>query len=152
MSWRHFGFTYFPPHDIQHDPPPARDAVCYCIVDPHGDFAINNLRFVPEYRIKDVVYFNPADTAFPVAFNPLEVTDPAKKPNISSEVIGVLKRMFGDSWGPRLEHVLRYTLLALLDRPETTLLDISRLLTDKDFRKETLDRSEERRVGKECGS
>ncbi len=111
----------------------------YCIVDPHGDFAIDNLRFVPESRIKDVVYFNPADTAFPVAFNPLEVTDPAKKPNVCSEVIGVLKRMFGDSWGPRLEHILRYTLLALLDRPEATLLDISRLLTDKDFRKETLD-------------
>ena len=111
----------------------------YAIVDPHGDFAINNLRFVPESRVKDVVYFNPADTAFPVAFNPLEVTDPAKKPNICSEVIGVLKRMFGDSWGPRLEHILRYTLLALLDRPSTTLLDISRLLTDKDFRKETLE-------------
>ncbi len=111
----------------------------YCIIDPHGDFAIDNLRFVPESRIKDVVYFNPADTAFPVAFNPLEVTDPTRKPNICSEVIGVLKRMFGDSWGPRLEHILRYTLLALLDRPETTLLDISRLLTDKDFRKETLE-------------
>ncbi|MBR2741481.1 type IV secretion system DNA-binding domain-containing protein [Candidatus Saccharibacteria bacterium] len=111
----------------------------YCIIDPHGDFAIDNLRFVPESRVRDVVYFNPADTAFPVAFNPLEVSDPAKKPNICSEVIGVLKRMFGDSWGPRLEHILRYTLLALLDRPETTLLDISRLLTDKDFRKETLD-------------
>ena len=111
----------------------------YCIIDPHGDFAIDNLRFVPESRVKDVVYFNPADTAFPVAFNPLEVTDPSRKPNICSEVIGVLKRMFGDSWGPRLEHILRYTLLALLDRPETTLLDISRLLTDKDFRKETLE-------------
>ena len=111
----------------------------YCIIDPHGDFAIDNLRFVPESRINDVVYFNPADTAFPVAFNPLEVYDPAKKPNVCSEVIGVLKRMFGDSWGPRLEHILRYTLLALLDRPSTTLLDISRLLTDKDFRKETLD-------------
>ncbi len=111
----------------------------YCIIDPHGDFAIDNLRFIPESRVKDVVYFNPADTAFPVAFNPLEVTDPTRKPNICSEVIGVLKRMFGDSWGPRLEHILRYTLLALLDRPETTLLDISRLLTDKDFRKETLD-------------
>ena len=111
----------------------------YCIIDPHGDFAIDNLRFIPESRINDVIYFNPADTAFPVAFNPLEVSDPAKKPNICSEVIGVLKRMFGDSWGPRLEHILRYTLLALLDRPETTLLDISRLLTDKDFRKETLD-------------
>ena len=111
----------------------------YCIIDPHGDFAINNLRFIPESRIKDVVYFNPADTSHPVAFNPLELSDPARKPNVSSEVIGVLKRMFGESWGPRLEHILRYTLLALLDRPETTLLDISRMLTDKDFRKETLD-------------
>ncbi len=111
----------------------------YCIIDPHGDFAINNLRFVPESRINDVIYFNPADTAYPVAFNPLEVSDPSRKPNICSEVIGVLKRMFGDSWGPRLEHILRHTILALLDRPEATLLDISRLLTDKDFRKETLD-------------
>ena len=111
----------------------------YCIIDPHGDFAINNLRFVPESRIKDVVYFNPSDTEYPVAFNPLELSDPSRKPNVSSEVIGVLKRMFGDSWGPRLEHILRYTLLALLDRPETTLLDISRMLTDKEFRKETLE-------------
>ena len=110
----------------------------YCIIDPHGDFAVDNLRFVPKSRIKDVVYFNPADIEHPIAFNPLEITDPARKPNISSEVIGVLKRMFGESWGPRLEHILRYTLLALLDRPETTLLDISRMLTDKDFRKETL--------------
>lgn len=115
----------------------------YCIIDPHGDFAIDNLKFIPESRIQDVVYFNPADTAFPVAFNPLEVTDPTRKPNICSEVIGVLKRMFGDSWGPRLEHILRYTLLALLDRPETTLLDISRLLTDKEFRKETLEYCED---------
>ena len=110
----------------------------YCIIDPHGDLAMDNLRFVPESRIKDVVYFNPADTQYPMAFNPLEVDDPSRKPNISSEVIGVLKRMFGDSWGPRLEHILRYTLLALLDRPNTTLLDISRMLTDTEFRKETL--------------
>lgn len=110
----------------------------YCIIDPHGDLAMDNLKFIPESRIKDVVYFNPADTQYPMAFNPLEVYDPARKPNISSEVIGVLKRMFGDSWGPRLEHILRYTLLALLDRPNTTLLDISRMLTDKEFRKETL--------------
>ena len=111
----------------------------YCIIDPHGDFAIDNLRFVPDNRIDDVVYFNPADTQYPVAFNPLELSDAARKPNVCSEVIGVLKRMFGDSWGPRLEHILRCTLLALLDRPETTLLDISRMLTDKEFRKETLE-------------
>lgn len=110
----------------------------YAIIDPHGDFAVNNMRFIPASRLKDVVYFNPADTAFPLGFNPLEVTDPNQKTNISSEVIGVLKRMFGESWGPRLEYILRYTILALLDRPDTTMLDITRMLTDKKFRKETL--------------
>ncbi len=110
----------------------------YAIIDPHGDFAINNMRFIPGGRLEDVVYFNPADTAYPLGFNPLEVTDPNQKTNISSEVIGVLKRMFGDSWGPRLEYILRYTILALLDRPQTTMLDITRMLTDKKFRKETL--------------
>lgn len=110
----------------------------YAIIDPHGDFAVDNMRFIPGSRMQDVVYFNPADTAYPLGFNPLEVTDPAHKTNISSEVIGVLKRMFGESWGPRLEYILRYTILALLDRPTTTMLDITRMLTDKKFRKETL--------------
>ncbi|NTW62145.1 type IV secretory system conjugative DNA transfer family protein [Candidatus Saccharibacteria bacterium] len=109
----------------------------YAIIDPHGDFAVDNMRFIPGGRLKDVVYFNPADTAFPIGFNPLEVTDPNQKNNISSEVIGVLKRMF-ESWGPRLEYILRYTILALLDRPSTTMLDITRMLTDKKFREETL--------------
>ncbi len=111
----------------------------YAIIDPHGDFAIDNMRFIPGSRLEDVVYFNPADTNYPLGFNPLEVTDPTMKTNISSEVIGVLKRMFGESWGPRLEYILRYTILALLDRPETTMLDITRMLTDKKFRKETLE-------------
>jgi hypothetical protein len=96
------------------------------------------MRFIPGSRLDDVVYFNPADTAYPLGFNPLEVTNPAQKTNISSEVIGVLKRMFGESWGPRLEYILRYTILALLDRPSTTMLDITRMLTDKKFRQETL--------------
>ena len=110
----------------------------YAIIDPHGDFAINNMRFIPGSRLEDVVYFNPADTQYPLGFNPLEVTNPSQKTNVSSEVIGVLKRMFGESWGPRLEYILRYTILALLDRPETTMLDITRMLTDKKFRKDTL--------------
>ena len=113
----------------------------YAIIDPHGDFAVDNMRFIPGSRMHEVVYFNPADTAFPLGFNPLEVTNPNQKTNISSEVIGVLKRMFGESWGPRLEYILRYTILALLDRPSTTMLDITRMLTDKKFRKETLEYS-----------
>ncbi len=110
----------------------------YAIIDPHGDFAIDNLKFIPADRIKDVVYFNPADTAFPLGFNPMEVYDPSQRSNISSEIIGVLKRMFGDSWGPRLEYILRYTILALLEYPDTTMLDITRMLTDKKFRDKVL--------------
>ena len=110
----------------------------YAIIDPHGDFAINNLKFVSPDRIKDVVYFNPADTAFPLGFNPMEVYDASQRSNISSEIIGVLKRMFGNSWGPRLEYILRYTILALLEYPNTTMLDITRMLTDKKFRGKVL--------------
>lgn len=110
----------------------------YAIIDPHGDFAIDNLKFIPPSRIKDVVYFNPADTSNPLGFNPLEVIDPNMKSNITSEMIGVLYRMFAESWGPRLEYILRYTILALLDRPDPTMLDITRMLTDKKFRKDTL--------------
>lgn len=110
----------------------------YAIIDPHGDFAIDNMRFIPGSRLKDVVYFNPADTAYPLGFNPLEVLNPNQKNSTCSEVIGVMKRMFGESWGPRLEYILRYTILALLDRPSTTMLDINRMLTDKKFRQDTL--------------
>lgn len=103
------------------------------VIDPHGDYATSILRYVPERRIKDVIYFNPADTEFPIGFNPLEITDSASKGQVSSELVGVLKRMF-DSWGPRLEYILRFTILALLDYPESTMLDITRMLTEKRFR------------------
>lgn len=109
----------------------------FAVVDPHGDYALSTLRRIPAERANDVIYFNPADTDFPVAFNPMEVTDPKLKTHTASELIGVLKRMF-DSWGPRLEYILRYSLLALLDYPNATMLDITRILTDKHFRNEVL--------------
>lgn len=110
----------------------------YAIIDPHGDYAINNLRFIPQERLSDVVYFNPADTAFPLGFNPMEVSNPSMRNNTSSEIISVLKKLFDNSWGPRLEYILRYTLLALLEYPDTTLLDITKMLTDKKFREKVL--------------
>jgi hypothetical protein len=109
----------------------------FAVIDPHGDYAINTLRRIPAERAKDVIYFNPADTEFPMAFNPMEVTDPKLKTHTASELIGVLKRMF-ESWGPRLEYILRYSLLALLDYPDATMLDITRILTEKKFRMEVL--------------
>lgn len=106
----------------------------FALIDPHGDYAQHVLSFIPQSRLDDVVYFNPADTEHPVGFNPLEVSDPSLKNHISSELVGVLKRLFAESWGPRLEYILRYTLLALLDYPNATMLDITRMLTERKFR------------------
>jgi len=110
----------------------------FAVVDPHGDYAQDIMKFIPESRLKDVVYFNPADKDFPVAFNPMEVHDENRRNNVASEIVGVLKKMFADSWGPRLEHILRFTLLALLETPETTLLGITRMLSDKKYRNEII--------------
>lgn len=107
------------------------------VIDPHGDYALNILRYIPQNRLGDVIYFNPADAFFPIAFNPLEVPDPSLKNHISSELVGVLKRMF-ESWGPRLEYILRYTILALLDYPDATMLDITRMLTERNFRQQVI--------------
>ena len=112
------------------------------VIDPHGDYAQSVLQYVPAHRIEDVVYFNPADSEFPIGFNPLEVTDPTLKNHISSELVGVLKRMF-ESWGPRLEYILRYTILALLDYPNSTMLDITRMLTEKDFRLKVIEHTQD---------
>ncbi|HET6925137.1 MAG TPA: type IV secretion system DNA-binding domain-containing protein [Candidatus Saccharimonadales bacterium] len=109
----------------------------FAVIDPHGDYALNILRRIPAERAADVIYFNPADTDYPIAFNPMEVNDPKLKTHTVSELIGVLKRMF-ESWGPRLEYILRYSLLALLDYPDATMLDITRILTDKRFRMDVL--------------
>ncbi len=109
----------------------------FAVIDPHGDYAQNVINAIPANRVEDVIYFNPADRDFPVGFNPLEVTDPNMKNHISSELVGVLKRMF-ESWGPRLEYILRYTILALLDYPGATMLDITRMLTEKDFRNDVI--------------
>jgi hypothetical protein len=116
--------------DVYHD-------VGFAIVDPHGDYATDIMKYIPEHRLQDVVYFNATDRDHPMAFNPMEVTDPAMKDHISSELVGVLKRMF-DSWGPRLEYILRFTILALLDYPGATMLDIVRMLNEKDFRKKVI--------------
>jgi hypothetical protein len=109
----------------------------FAVIDPHGDYASNVIRYIPERRMKDVVYVNPADSAYPIGFNPLEINDSVSKGQVSSELVGVLKRMF-DSWGPRLEYILRYTILALLDYPGSTMLDITRMLTEKKFRDEVI--------------
>lgn len=104
------------------------------LIDPHGDLAEAVLDAVPASRLKDVVYFHPADLGYPVGFNPLGGVPKVFRPLVASGLINVFKKIWLDSWGPRLEHILRHSLLTLLDCPGATLLDISRLLTNTAFR------------------
>jgi hypothetical protein len=105
------------------------------IIDPHGDMAEEILDYVPKKRIKDVIYFNPADMEYPIAFNPLEKVSRDFHHLVASGIISTLKKIWSESWGPRLEHILRHALLTLLEYPGSTLLDLPKLLTDKEFRK-----------------
>lgn len=105
------------------------------VVDPHGDLAEKIIEFIPSHRIKDVVYFNPSDMDFPIAFNVLEQVEPHLRHLVASGLLGVFQKLWADSWGPRLEYILRNAILAILDFPGSTLLGVVRMLSDKSYRK-----------------
>lgn len=108
------------------------------VIDPHGDLIEKVLDYVPTSRINDVVYFNPSDITYPMAFNVLETVIPEQRYLVASGLMSVFKKIWADSWGPRLEYVLRNTILSLLEYPGTTLLGINRLLVDKLFRRKVV--------------
>lgn len=109
-------------------------------LDPHGEGAEKLLDYVPTNRINDVIYFNPSDRDWPIAFNVMEAVDSRYRPLVASGMIGVFQKIWADSWGPRLEYVLRNAILALLEYPGSTLLGIMRILTDKEFRKKVVEK------------
>lgn len=104
------------------------------IVDPHGDFAEKIIDYIPPHRINDVVYFNPADTSFPIGFNILEVNNEEQKHLVAAGLMGIFKKIWPDVWSSRMEYILNNTLLALLDYPGSTLLGINRMLADRKYR------------------
>jgi len=110
------------------------------IADPHGEFAEKMLDFVPSHRVNDVIYFNPADLNFPIAFNVMEKVDLEHRHLVASGLVGVFKKIWAETWGPRLEYVLRNAILALLEYPGSTLLGIMRLLVDKEYRQKVIDK------------
>lgn len=108
------------------------------VVDPHGELIDHVLEFIPEERLDDVVYFSPADYDFPVGFNVLEQVDANMRNVVASGVVGIFKKIFGESWGPRLEYILRNAILALLEYPNATLLGVMRILNDNAYRRSVL--------------
>jgi len=109
-----------------------------CIIDPHGDISEAILHHLPEERIEDVIYFNPKDLAYPIAFNPLNGVHPNFHHLVASGLVSTFRKIWADSWGPRLEYILRIVLLTLLEYPHATLLDIQPLLTNMLFRNRVL--------------
>ena len=105
------------------------------LLDPHGEL-VERLHFAArELRPRDLIYFNAPDTANPLGFNPLDRVAPSKRSLAASGLLEVFKKLWPDFWGPRLEHILRNALLALLEQPEATLADVLRLFEDRAFRK-----------------
>jgi hypothetical protein len=104
------------------------------VIDPHGDLSDVILNYIPASRINDVIYFNPVDRDRPVRLNVLEVKDPAQRELVVSGIVAIFNKLYGHSWGPRLEYILRNTLLALSEIPGATLVDVPRLLTDRVYR------------------
>lgn len=105
------------------------------VIDPHGDLSEIILNYIPAGRINDVVYFNPVDRERPVRLNVLEVKNPAQRELVVSGIVAIFNKLYGHSWGPRLEYILRNTLLALSESGNATLADVPRMLTDQNFRR-----------------
>jgi CxxC-x17-CxxC domain-containing protein len=108
------------------------------VIDPHGEFVEEILESIPRHRMKDVVYFNPADMEHPVSFNIMDVQDPRYKHLIASGLIGIFTKIWANVWSARMEYILANSILALLDTPGTTLLGIPRMLVDRDYRQKII--------------
>src|SRR3989344_4342396 len=109
------------------------------IIDPHGEFAERIVDFVPEERLDDVIYVNPADMEYPIAFNPMEQVGEEVRHLVASGLMGVFKKIFVDVWSARMAYILNNTLLALLENPGSTLLGIMRMYAEPAYRKTIVD-------------
>jgi hypothetical protein len=105
------------------------------VLDPHGETIERVLERIPDNRVNDVIYFDPSDTERPIGLNLMQLEDPSQKNQMTSGLLSAIKRHFDFSWGPRLEYLLNYAILTLLDVPGTTMLGITRLLDDPNYLK-----------------
>lgn len=108
-------------------------------IDPHGGTADRLLDYIPENRIKDVVYFAPFDLEHPIAFNVMEDVGYDKRHLVVSGLMATFKKIWVDAWSSRMEYILTNTLLALLEYPGATLLGVNRMYTDKEYRKKVVE-------------
>lgn len=109
-----------------------------CVIDPHGDLVESIIDAIPEHRIEDTIVIDPADSQYPISFNPLSNIKNEDKYLVTQGLIEVMKKQFGANWTPRLEHVFRFVVLAMLDYPEATVNGMIKLLTDRSYRQKVV--------------
>ncbi len=108
-------------------------------IDPHGGTAEKLLDYVPESRIKDVLYFAPFDLEHPISFNLIEDIGPDKRHLVVNGLMSTFEKIWVDAWSARMAYILNNSLLALLEYPGATLLGVNRMLSDKEYRKKVVD-------------
>jgi hypothetical protein len=109
-------------------------------IDPHGSAAEKLLEYVPEGRIKDVVYFSPFDLDHPISFNVMEDVGKDARHLVVNGLMSAFKKIWGEeSWSDRMAYILTNTLLALLEYPGSTLLGVNRMIADKDYRRKVVE-------------
>ncbi len=108
------------------------------IIDPHGDLSEAILDYIPKRRMNDVVYLEPFDAERPFSLNVLEIKNKQQKDLVASGIVSIFYKLYKDSWGPRLEYILRNVILTLLEAPGATLVDILALLSNPDYRKKVV--------------
>lgn len=110
------------------------------ILDPHGDLVDDILKAIPQRRHKDVVLFDPADLQFPPSFNPMIPSRPDQKVSVTLSFLDTFKRVFGAAWSDKMDHLVRYSIIALVNIPGTSIVSLRRMLSDDDFRREVVSR------------
>jgi energy-coupling factor transporter ATP-binding protein EcfA2 len=108
-------------------------------IDPHGGTAEKLLDYVPESRIKDVLYFAPFDLEYPVSFNVMEDIGVDKRHLVVNGLMSTFEKIWVDAWSARMAYILSNTLLALLEYPGATLLGVNRMLADKEYRRKIVE-------------
>lgn len=110
------------------------------VVDPHGDLVETVLDYIPKHRINDVILIDPSDSNAVVKMNLFEGGSTVHSELIASGIVSIFQKLYGHTWGPRLEYVLRNTLLTLL-QSQAKLSDVLKLLTNKKYRDKVVDAS-----------
>ncbi len=110
-----------------------------CVIDPYGELVEEILNFIPKNRVNDVCIFNPEDVNFPASFNPFSRVEPTFRHQFTQSIVEILQKQFGNDWSPRIEHVIRFSVLALLDCENSNMRGMIRILIDKKYREKVID-------------